>query len=108
MAVNVFTEYEVNSAVLKKAPHNLRSTGDHPIIELCHKGIMIDLFRIPNPHKRKAFIHHKGNALAKKLRLSHRQYDEFIRCHLDKKAYEKILDEILRQQNKLPSSGSEE
>lgn len=93
MAVRVFKESQVRTAILKKANVQIKSgkRSPHMVAWLEHNGIKYAHIRIPNPHS-KEFWEGKGNALAADLKLTHPQYNDFVSCKMSKTEYELILD----------------
>ncbi|MDQ3190666.1 MAG: hypothetical protein M3Q58_03655 [Bacteroidota bacterium] len=104
MSIQVFKESEVRAAILKKAPYEEKSgkRSPHKTCWITYKDVKIDHMRIPNNHK-KEFWQNKGKEVARKLRLSESQYNEFVKCNLSREEYESILNDYLIDQNLIPS-----
>ena len=94
MAIQVFTESEVRSAIIKKAPivNQSGERSPHAFVSLVHKNIKLSHFRVPNDHRQKAFKQGKGNHMAKNLQLEQQEYNDFVHCRMKRDAYLKILD----------------
>jgi hypothetical protein len=92
LSIRVFTEKEVNSAVLKKVPYEYvdKRKTKHVIIRISINGYLVGPVRVPNPHS-KGFTKGKASALASKLELSPEQYNLFIKCDFSKEDYLKHL-----------------
>lgn len=87
-----FTEKEINSAINKKAPLAEIQTGRNPhdIGKLVVDGYYFGKVKIPNPHN-KSFTQGKSKVLASQLQLDKEEYNQFIKCTLKRKQYEKLL-----------------
>lgn len=92
MGFQVFDETEIRDAILKKAPILLKSgkRSGHGTAFLQIDGFKFSHFRIPNAHN-KGFSQNKARELSRKLKLDEKQYSEFVKCSMKKKAYEKHL-----------------
>lgn len=92
MSYQIFTEKEINKAVLKKAPLEDIKKGRSPHLKskLVLDGYYFGTIKIPNPHK-KEFKQGKAKILARQLQLTKDQYNLFIKCKFDKKSYEDLL-----------------
>jgi len=97
MGFHVFTEKEINKALLNKLPfegRNGTSRAGHKIVWVNIDGIRIEHVKIPNPHN-KEFRGGKAKELAKKLKLDNEEYKKFIECTLKEKEYVQIIKKKL-------------
>ena len=92
MSYQIFTEKEINKAILKKAPLENTKKGKSPHLKskLILDGYYFGIIKVPNPHK-KEFMQGKARILARQLQLTKDQYNLFIKCKLDKRSYEDLL-----------------
>jgi len=102
MAYHVFKESEVNKAVLKKAPLNVKSgkTPKHITAWLELDGKKVNHLRVPNPHS-KEFTQGKAGDLAKKLYLDQKNYKSFIECSMSGEKYLVLLRQEVDKEEKL-------
>jgi hypothetical protein len=96
MAIKVFKESEVRSAILKKAPIVEKSgnRSPHKTVWLTFNSKKLSHFRVPNNHK-KEFSPNKGKEVAKKLFLTNEQYNLFVKCDLSKDEYLEVLSDLI-------------
>ena len=86
MGFKTFTEKEINSAIYKKAQLTDIKGKKHKIGKLIVNEIYYGLVKIPNPHKNE-FRENKAKLLAKQLKLSMDEYNNFMNCTLSKDEY---------------------
>lgn len=86
MGVQVFKESQVRDAIIKKAPISSSTGSKHDFICIEYDSVKIDHMRLPNDHQ-KEFWQSKGNQVAKKLKLTHEEYNLFVKCTMKRKEY---------------------
>ncbi|MBX7095975.1 MAG: hypothetical protein K1X56_14730 [Flavobacteriales bacterium] len=92
MSFKVFTEKEINTALLNKLPYSsIKKNGKHQIIFVEINGKVYTHVKVPNPHKKKEFWENKAKNLARQMLLNADEYNLFISCKLRKPEYIEII-----------------
>lgn len=101
MGYHVFTESEVNKAVIKKAPLDIKSgkKSKHKTAWLMLGDKKVKHLRIPNAHSNE-FKQGKAGDLAKKMFLDQSDYKLFVECTMSASDYLKVLEKAVTEEEK--------